>query len=68
MSTTHKMTAGDLSFEDIERAIQRARRMRSQALADMGTALGSFFSRWSPGICRKPARLSVRLSSWCFTC
>lgn len=45
MNTIHNMTPGELSFEDIERVIHRARRMRSQALADMGTALRSFLKR-----------------------
>jgi hypothetical protein len=45
MNTIHNMKPGELSFEDIERVIQRARRMRSQALVDMGTTLRSFLRR-----------------------
>jgi hypothetical protein len=42
MNTIHNMKPGELSFEDVERVIQHARRMRSQALADMGTTLRAF--------------------------
>lgn len=45
MNTIHNMKPGELSFEDIERIIQHARRMRSQTLAEMGTALGSVVRR-----------------------
>ncbi len=47
MKTIHNMTTGELSSADVERAIQRAHRMRSQALADMGIALRSFVSHWT---------------------
>ncbi len=47
MNTIDKMKPGELNSEDIERVIQQARRMRSQALADIGTVLRSFLSRWA---------------------
>ncbi len=46
MNTIHNMKPGELTLEDMERITQRAHRMRSQALADMGTALRSAVSRW----------------------
>ncbi len=47
MNTMQNMTPDKPTFEDVERIIQRARRMRSQALADMGIALRSFLRRWT---------------------
>ena len=46
MNTINNMKPGELTLEDIERITQRAHRMRSQALADMGTTLPSVVRRW----------------------
>lgn len=46
MNTIHKTKPGELTFEDIERYTQRAHKMRSEALAEMGTTLRSAVKRW----------------------
>lgn len=46
MNTIHNMKPGELTLEDMERITQRAHRMRSQALADIGTTLRSVVKRW----------------------
>ncbi len=46
MNTKHDRTPDEMTFENIERAIQRARRMRGEAIADMGIALRSAVQSW----------------------
>lgn len=45
MSTIRNVKPGELSFEEIESIIEQARKMRSQALANIGTALWSVLTR-----------------------
>ncbi len=46
MNTPYDKTPGEMSFEDIERVIQHARRMRSETLAEMGNTLRAALKRW----------------------
>jgi len=46
MNTIHSTKSDELTLEDIERITKDARRIRSQALAEMGTTLRSVVRRW----------------------
>jgi hypothetical protein len=46
MNTMHDIRPGELTLEDIERITRNAHRMRSEAIAELGTTLRSVVKRW----------------------
>ena len=46
MNTIHSTKSDELTLEDIARITKDSRRIRSQALAEMGTTLRSVVRRW----------------------